>query len=30
VSFECGCQSEDKAAAVVNALNLLRKQWEEA
>ena len=30
VSFVCGCQSEDKAAAVVNALNLLRKQWEEA
>lgn len=30
VSFECGYQSEDKAAAVVNALNLLRKQWEEA
>lgn len=30
VSFECGCQSEDKAVAVVNALNLLRKQWEEA
>lgn len=30
VSFECGCQSEDKAAAVVNALNLLRRQWEEA
>lgn len=30
VSFECGCQSEDKAAAVVNALNLLRKQWKEA
>lgn len=30
VSFECGCQSEDRAAAVVNALNLLRKQWEEA
>lgn len=30
MSFECGCQSEDKAAAVVNALNLLRKQWEEA
>ena len=30
VSFECGCQSGDKAAAVVNALNLLRKQWEEA
>ena len=30
VSFECGCQSEDKAAPVVNALNLLRKQWEEA
>lgn len=30
VSFECGCQSEDRAAAVVNALNLIRKQWEEA
>lgn len=30
VSFECGCQSEDRAAAVVNALYLLRKQWEEA
>ena len=30
VSFECGCQSEDRAAAVVNDLNLLRKQWEDA
>lgn len=30
VSFECGCQSEDRAATVVNALNLIRKQWEEA
>ncbi|CDE60274.1 sugar phosphate isomerase/epimerase [Parabacteroides sp. CAG:409] len=30
VSFECGCQSEDRAATVINALNLLRKQWEEA
>ncbi|UKI45729.1 MAG: sugar phosphate isomerase/epimerase [Phocaeicola vulgatus] len=30
ISFECGCQSEDRKAAVVNALNLIRKQWEEA
>ena len=30
VSFECSCQSEDRAATVINALNLLRKQWEEA
>ncbi len=30
ISFECGCQSEDRKQAVVNALNLIRKQWEEA
>ena len=30
VSFECGCRGEDRAAALTNAVNLLRKQWEEA
>lgn len=30
VSFECGCQGEDRAAAVTTAVNLIRKQWEEA
>lgn len=30
VSFECGLAGEDRAAAVTNAVNLLRKQWEEA
>ncbi len=30
ISFECGCQSEDRKLAVVNALNLIRKQWNEA
>ena len=30
VSFECGLAGEDRAATVTNAVNLLRKQWEEA
>jgi sugar phosphate isomerase/epimerase len=30
VSFECGCQSEDRAATVTAAVKLLRSQWEEA
>lgn len=30
VSFECGCQGPDRAAAVTTAVELLRKQWEEA
>ena len=30
VSFECGLAGEDRAAAVTNAVNLLRKQWAEA
>ena len=30
VSFECGLAGEDRAAAVTNAVNLLRSQWEEA
>ncbi len=30
VSFECGCQGSDRAAAVTTAVELLRKQWEEA
>ncbi|MDR2764379.1 MAG: sugar phosphate isomerase/epimerase [Tannerella sp.] len=30
VSFECGCQSEDRAAAVTTAVQLLRDQWEQA
>ena len=29
VTFECGCQSEDRAAAVTAAVELLRSQWEE-
>ena len=30
VSFECGCRSEDRAATLTAAVELLRKQWEEA
>ena len=30
VSFECGCQSEDRAATVTAAVQLLREQWEKA
>ena len=30
VSFECGCQGSDRAAAITTAVDLLRKQWEEA
>ena len=30
VSFECGCRGEDRAAALTDAVNLLRSQWEEA
>ncbi|MBQ5487163.1 MAG: TIM barrel protein, partial [Bacteroidales bacterium] len=30
VSLECGLAGEDRAAAVTNAVNLLRKQWAEA
>ena len=30
VSFECGCRSEDRAATLTAAVDLLRKQWDEA
>jgi sugar phosphate isomerase/epimerase len=30
VSFECGCRGEDRAAALTAAVDLLRKQWDEA
>jgi sugar phosphate isomerase/epimerase len=30
VSFECGCQSKDRAAAVTAAVELMRRPWEEA
>ena len=30
VSFECGCQSEDRAATVTADVQLLREQWEKA
>jgi sugar phosphate isomerase/epimerase len=30
VSFECGCQSEDRAATVTAAVKLMRDQWEQA
>lgn len=30
VSFECGCQNEDRVAAATKAVELLRKQWDEA
>ena len=30
VSFECGCRSEDRAAALTAAVSLLRRQWDEA
>ena len=30
VSFECGCRSEDRAATLKAAVELLRKQWDEA
>ena len=30
VSFECGCRSDDRAATLTAAVDLLRKQWDEA
>ena len=30
VSFECGCKGEDRAAALTAAVDLLRRQWDEA
>ena len=30
VSFECGCQGPDRAAALTAAVDLLRQQWDEA
>ena len=30
VSFECGCRGEDRKAILTAAVDLLRKQWEEA
>ena len=30
VSFECGCKGNDRAAALTNAVSLLRSQWDEA
>ena len=30
ISFECGCQSDDRAAAITTAVELIKKQWEEA
>ena len=30
VSFECGCRGNDRAAALTNAVALLRRQWDEA
>jgi len=30
VSFECGCRADDRNAAATAAVELLRKQWEEA
>jgi len=30
VSFECGCMGEDRAAALTAAVDLLRRQWDEA
>ena len=30
VSFECGCRSDDRAATLPAAVELLRKQWDEA
>ncbi len=30
VSLECGCRSKDRAAAITNATQLLRSQWEKA
>ena len=30
VSFECGCRSEDRAATLTAAVNLLRTQWDQA
>ena len=30
VSFECGCRSEDRAATLKAAVELLRRQWDEA
>ena len=30
VSFECGCRADDRAATLTAAVELLRKQWDEA
>ena len=30
VSFECGCQNDDRVATAAAAVELLRKQWDEA
>lgn len=30
VSFECGCKQEDRNATALAAVELMRKQWEEA
>ena len=30
VSFECGCRGEDRAAVLTAAVDLLRRQWDEA
>ena len=30
VSFECGCKGEDRAATLTAAVDLLRRQWDEA
>ena len=30
VSFECGCKGEDRAAIMTAAVDLLRKQWDQA
>ena len=30
VSFECGCKGEDRAAVLTAAVELLRRQWDEA
>ena len=30
VSFECGCRGEDRPAIMTAAVDLLRRQWDEA
>ena len=30
VSFECDCQNDDRVATTTAAVELLRKQWDEA